>query len=246
MNLEGKNVLITGGGSGIGLETALRFVKLGCRVLITGRNSEKLTQAAGLDDALSYQVCDVTNTADVAKLAEYVKNDFGGIQVLMNNAGLAFLHQLDDHTSAYDLARQEITTNYLSAINMISHLLPVLREQSEAAIINVSSITGFSPALSLPTYSASKAALHAYSQALRHSLALVSAIKVFEVMPSLVDTDFAKDIPAVKISAAEVAEAIIKGVSNDIGEIHVGDAVGFYDAFFSKSPQAMLVLNRLA
>lgn len=245
MELTGRSVLITGGGSGIGLETAKRLAGLGNRVLITGRNEEKLKKAVTVADNLQYRVCDVTDAREVKALAAYVKAEYPDLSILMNNAGLAFLQQLEHHDNVFELASQEITTNYLSTINIITQLLPVLKQQPVAAIVNISSITSFAPAVSLPTYSASKAALHAYTQVLRIALSKTTGVKVFEVMPSLVDTDFAKDIPAVKITADEAADAIIAGLISDTYEMHVGETAGFHAAFFSESARALLVLNRL-
>lgn len=246
MNITGKTILITGGGSGIGFETARLFAQQGNQLIITGRNREKLEKAAAALGNAAYYSCDVTSEAAVQQLAAEISTRFGKLDILMNNAGLAYLHNLANTADTYTYAAAEITTNYLSTIRLISLFLPLLQQQPEAGIINISSITAFTPAFSLPTYSASKAALHAYSQALRYSLGLVSNVKVFEVMPSLVDTEFARDIPSEnKISAGEVAQAIIKGVAEDVYEMHVGQTAQLYQDFFSGAPQAFLLLNHI-
>ncbi|GGH67180.1 putative oxidoreductase [Filimonas zeae] len=246
MNITGKTILITGGGSGIGLETARLFAQQGNTIIITGRNREKLERAAATIGNAAYYSCDVTSEADVLQLKDAITNRFGKLDILMNNAGLAYLHNLSNTTDSYAYAAGEITTNYLSTIRLISLFLPLLQQQQQSAIINISSIAAFTPAFSLPTYSASKAALHAYTQSLRYSLGLVSQVKVFEVMPSLVDTEFARDIPTTnKLSALEVAEAIIQGVKDDVYEMHVGETEQLYQHFFSNSTQAFQVLNHI-
>lgn len=247
MQVSGKTVLITGGGSGIGFETARLFAQNGNTVIITGRNREKLEKAAAAIGNISWYVCDVTSQAEVATLVQEITGKYSRLDILMNNAGLAYLHHLHNTTHSFAHATAEMTTNYLAAVNLTAQFLPLLQQQPEAAIINTSSITAFAPAFSLPTYSASKAALHAYSQSLRYSLSQVSNIKVFEVMPSLVDTDFAKDIPTTdKLTPLAVAEAIIQGIADNIYEMHVGQTAPFHQHFFSQSQQAFLVLNKIA
>lgn len=247
MQASGKIILITGGGSGIGFETARLFAQNGNTVIITGRNKEKLEKAAASIGNISWYICDVTSEEEVKKLVAEITGKYGKLDILMNNAGLAYLHHLHNTEDTFKNASAEITTNYLAAVNITAQFLPLLKQQPEAAIINTSSITAFVPAFSLPTYSASKAALHAYSQSLRYSLSLVSHVKVFEVMPSLVDTEFAKDIPtADKITPLAVAEAIIQGVTDDVYEMHVGQTQQLHQHFFSQSHQAFLVLNKIA
>lgn len=246
MQTAGKVVLITGGGSGIGMETARLFVQKGNQVIITGRSKEKLEKAAAQIGAAGYFSCDVTSEQDVQALLQYITAQYGKLDFLMNNAGLSYLHQLHDDTETFLNASREMTTNYLAAVNITAKFLPLLKAQPEAGIINMSSITGFVPAFTLPTYSASKAALHSYSQSLRHSLAQATNIKVFEVMPSLVDTEFTRDIPTKeKITPEEVATATLDGIENDLYEIHVGTTGALHQHFFSQAEQAFKTLNRI-
>lgn len=242
-----NTILITGGGSGIGLETARLFVKKGNTVIITGRNEEKLKAAVKQLSHAHYIVADVTNPNDVNELVKRVEGNFPALNVLMNNAGHVVLHSLNDSPNAPAIARDEMETNYFAAVNLTNRLLPLLKKQPQAAIINVSSIVAFAPGLRLPTYSASKAALHAYSQTLRLSLATGSNVKVFEVMPPLVDTDFAKDIPSdQKITPAEVAEATLHSFETDNYEVHVASTKQLYDNFMGNAHKAVLALNGLS
>ena len=247
MQTAGKVVLITGGGSGIGLETARLFVQKDNQVIITGRSRERLEKAAGQIGAADYFSCDVTNEEDVKALVQFIKEKYGKLDFLMNNAGLSYLHQLHNETDSFLNASREMTTNYLAAVNITAQFLPLLKQQPEAGIINMSSITGFVPAFTLPTYSASKAALHSYSQSLRYSLLKETNIKVFEVMPSLVDTEFTKDIPTKdKITPEEVATATLEGIEKDLYEIHVGTTGALHQHFFSQVDEAFKTLNRIS
>lgn len=110
----------------------------------------------------------------------------------------------------------------------------------------MTSVVAFAPVTVIPTYSDSKAALHSYTLALRHTLAIDTAIKVFELMPPLVNTEFSKEIggEANGMPAREVAQALIHGLENDIFEIHVGQTKDFRDFFFSNPEQAFQTMNQ--
>jgi uncharacterized oxidoreductase len=247
MKTSGNTILITGGGSGIGFETAKMFSQLGNTVILTGRNEERLMKAAQQLNHAHYIVADVTKEQDVSGLVRRINLDFPNLNVLVNNAGLAFVHSLIHSPDAESFARMEMETNYFAAINLTTKLLPLLKKQPHAAIINVSSIVAFAPGLALPTYSASKAALHSYTQALRLSLAKVTNVEVFEVMPPLVDTEFAKDIPSdKKITPQRVAEDLLKSIESNKYEVHVASTEQLYNNFLSSSAQAVLALNGLA
>ena len=246
MKISQNTILITGGGSGIGFETAKLLAEFGNTVILTGRNEEKLKRASQQIENSHYIVADITKEYDVKMLVRRINVDFPNLNMLVNNAGLAFLHKLIDSPDAELYARAEMETNYFGPINLTTQLLPLLKKQPEAAIINVSSIVAFAPGLSLPTYSASKAALHSYTQALRLSLAEKTNIKVFEVMPPLVDTEFAKDIPSdKKISPRKVAEELIYGLESNNFEVRVASTEHLYTNFLSKADQAVLALNGL-
>lgn len=241
MKTSQNTILITGGGSGIGFETAKLFSQKGNKVIITGRDEEKLKRAVAKLGNAHYIVADVTNEKDVNALVDRITREFPDINILMNNAGSAVLHNLSELKDAAAFARGEMETNFFAPVNLTTKLLPLLLKSSEAAVVNVSSIVGFAPALSLPTYSASKAALHSYSQALRLSF---PKLKVFEVMPPLVDTDFAKDIPSdKKISAAQVASDLVNSMDVNNYEVHVASTESLYKNFLGRPDQAVLVLN---
>jgi uncharacterized oxidoreductase len=132
---------------------------------------------------------------------------------------------------------------YLATVNITERLLRILNKQPKSAIVNITSVVAFTPAVPLPTYSASKAALHSYSQSLRLTLSQSSNIKVYEVMPPLVDTDFSKEIPGDRIPASDVAKAIFDGIGNDIYEIRVGFTEVFYSMFLQSPEKALLAMN---
>lgn len=157
MTTTNNTVLVTGGGSGIGFEIARRFHAAGNNIILTGRNEAKLKEAVAQLSGAEYLVADVTNRAEVANLVIQLTSTYPNLNILVNNAGKAYKHLLDQAVDTQALAREEMETNYLAAVHLTDLLLPHLKQQQEAAIINISSIVGFVPALSIPTYSASKA-----------------------------------------------------------------------------------------
>ena len=244
MKTTGNTILITGGSAGIGFEIAKAFSEKGNNVIITGRNEARLTSAAAKLKNTTGIVSDVADKQDVERLVATLKSDFPAINVVINNAGAASYYLLDNVDNAYDRAEGEIITNYLSIIGLNQKLFSLLGAQPEAAIVNVSSIAAFVPNHVIPTYAASKAALHSYTQSLRLTLQKQTAIKVFELMPPLVNTEFSTEIGGENgIPASEVADALIKAFENDTYEIHVGRTADLFGLFLQSPEQALLAMN---
>ncbi|ROI00449.1 SDR family oxidoreductase [Chryseobacterium daecheongense] len=244
MNITNNTILITGGGSGIGLEIA-KALSPANRIIIVGRNKEKLDAAAnGLENVFTIQA-DITNETDVTRLYEEVKTTFGGLNILINNAGHAYAYTLSENSDMYSKAVAEFTTNYFAPIRLTEKFLPLLKQQNEAAIVNVSSIVGFVPGSHVPTYSDSKAALHSHTRLLRYELAKDTHIKVFELMPPLVNTDLSVEIGGREngIPASDVANDLVKALREDIYEIRVGNTELIYNNFFSATEGAFSVMN---
>jgi uncharacterized oxidoreductase len=244
MNTTKQTVLITGGSAGIGLEIARLLSEKGNQVIITGRNAERLKKAAsGLNNVTAIE-CDVTNESEVDRLVKRLHREFPTLSVLINNAGRAFAYRLSEASNSFQKASEEILTNYLSIVRLTEKLLPLLNKQAEAAIVNVSSIVAFVPGIYAPTYSASKAALHSYTQSLRLTLGETGNIQVFELMPPLVNTDFSQEIGGVNgISPTVVAGDLIHALENDQYEIHVGKTAQLYQLFRSSPAEALASLN---
>ncbi|MES2378743.1 MAG: SDR family NAD(P)-dependent oxidoreductase [Bacteroidota bacterium] len=228
MNITNKTVLITGGGSGIGLEIAKQLSSKNNNVIITGRNADKLEKAAAGLTNVTTIAADVTKADDVKRLVAIINTDFGGLDILINNAGHTYVYSLDATANAEQKAREEFDTNFFSIISLTEQLLPTLSASPEAAIVNVSSILAITPRHTLPTYSASKAALHSYTQALRLALKETN-VKVFELMPPLVNTEFSKEIGGENgIPPSEVADDLLSAFEKDEYEIHVGNTAHIY------------------
>jgi uncharacterized oxidoreductase len=246
MNLTDKTILVTGGGSGIGYETAKRLSERGNKVIIVGRNADKLNKAAATLNNTVAIAGDITSENDVSSLVNEIVSRFPELSILINNAGKAFAYRHSEKAGAYEKAKEEMETNYFSLIRLTERLLPVLKKQKEAAIVNVSSIVVFAPSTLIPTYSDSKAAVHSYTQALRHALAEGTNISVVEVMPPMVNTEFAKEIGGETngMPATEVARELIEGLEQNKEEIYVGKTAEFRNYFFTDPQNAFKMLNQ--
>jgi len=244
MKTTNNTILITGGSAGIGFETAKLLSGQGNHVIIVGRDQNRLDKAKAKLNNVTDIKADVSKADDVKELVATVSRLFPELNIVINNAGRALVYNLADETQdAFANAEDEMLTNYLAIIRLNQQLLPLLKQQEEAAIVNVSSVVAYVPGVTLPTYGASKAALHSYTTSLRLSLAHTN-VKVFELMPPLVDTEFSAEIGGHNgIKPALVADGLLTALKADEFEIRVGDTAKIYELFLS-SPQAALdVMN---
>jgi uncharacterized oxidoreductase len=187
MRLTGRTILITGGSAGIGLAFARKFLELGNEVIVTGRRQAVLEAVKSQHPELHAIESDVADPAQIAALAARVKEDFPHLDVLMNNAGVGMFKNLN--ASATDLAglMAEMDTNVGGVIRVTSALIDILTA-NKGTVINVSSVLAFAPVPAMPIYSATKAAVHSYTQSLRFQLE-DSGVEVIELMPPAIKTD---------------------------------------------------------
>lgn len=234
MNLKGKTILITGGVSGIGLEAAKQFLALGVKVIITGRNQEKLDAAKKLYPQLTAIQSDAANADEALLLFDKVKA-MGGIDILYNNAGVGVppLNLGLTNEKHLEGAIYEMDVNYFGVIRLNNLFLDMLKSRKESAIINTTSILSYVPSLLEATYSASKTALAFYTQSLREHLKIANSnVKVFELLPPLVATEMTAERNEKKISAEELVKGLIAGLKKDQYTIRVGGLS--VESFFSK------------
>ena len=245
MLLQNKSVLITGGGSGIGLAIAKAFAEKGARITLAGRNEERLQQAVAELPGANYIVADVTSAEDTTRLIQQVKKIYGGLDILVNNAGVS-AGQNPASDTIYEQSKYEMEINFFAVLRLTQQFLPILKESGDAAIINIQSVLSYVPAVGSATYSASKAALHSYSQSLRLHLELQGdAIKVFEVFPPLTDTGMAKRFTADKLTPEEVAADIVAGVEANNYAIRNGKTKDVYQLVRKSPEEALAALNSL-
>jgi uncharacterized oxidoreductase len=188
MQMTGNTILVTGGGSGIGLALAQRYAARGNRVVISGRRAEALAAAKRDTPGLETLRGDVSGEAGRLALAEEAIARFPALNVLVNNAGIqnrpAPLLQPQD----WSAHRAELATNLDAPLHLTMLLLPHLAKAPFGAIVNVTSGLAFAPIAFMPTYCLTKAALHSFTLSLRHQLK-DTALDVVEIVPPAVNTD---------------------------------------------------------
>jgi uncharacterized oxidoreductase len=219
MKTSGNTILITGGASGIGLAMAEVFLASGNKVVICDIRKLNLIHAQRKLKNIQIEVCDVTNEEAVAKLAKKME-DQGGINILINNAGIGRHHDFQHQNFSTQDTFDEMNVNFFAPIRLTTYFLNQLKRSSHAAIINISSGLAYVPYYKAPIYSASKSALHAYTCALRYQLRNTN-ILVFEVFPPSVDTEMSKNQPNL-MTTDELAKIILKGLSKNKLEIRAG------------------------
>jgi len=225
MKTSSNTVFISGGSAGIGLAIAKKLSAAGNKVIINGRNEGRLQNALKeLDNAVAIQG-DLSVEAERIRIADELAAKHPDLNIIINNAGAAFMNDLSvAGNSAAEKAHKEMNTNYISVIHFTSLVLPQLLQQDEAAVVNVSSIAVYRYNKYVPTYSASKAALHSYTQGLRDTFAENEKLHVFEVYPPLVNTEFSAEIGGASgIPASEVADEFLAALELNQVEVPVGD-----------------------
>jgi uncharacterized oxidoreductase len=180
MKTSGNTILVTGGGTGIGRALAHAWHDAGNVVIVTGRTLASLEETVAGREGLHAMVLDVTDPAAIAAFAAQVVARFPALNVLVNNAGIMRYEEIGTARDLGD-AQAMITTNLLGPIRMTDALVDHLAGQADAAIVNVSSGLAFVPLVIAPTYNATKAALHSYTQSLR--VALAGKVEVIELAP---------------------------------------------------------------
>lgn len=187
MKLSGNTILITGGGSGIGRGLAEALHGLGNQVVIAGRRRQALEETTAANPGMKSLQLDIENPAAIRDFAAKASAEFPALNVLVNNAGIMRPEKLLEPAHVAD-AEAIVTTNLLGPIRLTAALLPHFEKLPQATIVNVSSGLAFLPLTLTPTYCATKAAIHSYTQSLRYQLS-ATKIEVLELIPPYVQTD---------------------------------------------------------
>ena len=188
MKLTGNTILITGGTSGIGRALAEALHAKRNKVVIAGRRQNLLDEVTAGNPGMSGMAVDMSDSAAVEHFANDVKGQFPELNVLINNAGVARVEDYTADSIDSSAAASTIQTNITSVIQLTSLLLPTLRAQPQATLMVTTSGLAFVPYPPGPVYSATKAFLHNWLDALRMQLRKTS-VEVLELAPPYVQTE---------------------------------------------------------
>jgi uncharacterized oxidoreductase len=188
MKTTGNTILITGGGSGIGRGLAEAFHALGNHVIVAGRRKQALDETTAANPGMTSLTLDIEDPANIRSFAAQLAKHHPALNILINNAGIMRAEKLQAQQDDLADAEATIATNLLGPIRLTAALLPLLAKQHHSAIMNVSSGLAFVPIAPTPTYCATKAAIHSYTQSLRYQLQGTTT-EVLELVPPYVATD---------------------------------------------------------
>ncbi|UPZ33716.1 SDR family NAD(P)-dependent oxidoreductase [Streptomyces sp. LRE541] len=248
MDLSNRTVLIVGGTSGIGRELARRFAAAGSTVAVGGRNREALSELA--EEGFGTVRIDVTDQASVASARDTVLARYPGLDTVVTMPGVMLLEDLRDPVH-FEAAATTIDTNLVGTLRVIDAFTPHLVQRGEGTFITVTSGIAFLPFPPMPTYAASKAAVHAYSEALRAQLD-GTGVSVVELVPPAVATAGQEEVNPHALPLDDFATEVMHLLSQDPTprEIVVKAALmhrwaerdGTYDDLVAQRSQALAML----
>ena len=223
MNLTRQTILVTGGGAGIGLALAERLHAAGNTVLICGRDAAKLQAAADRLPGLRTLVCDVAQAPERQRLVDWAFAEAPQLSVLLNNAGIQRTVNVVDTVEDWSATANEIAINLEAPIHLAMLCIRQWHAQQHSGpvIINVSSGLGFVPLARVPVYSATKAAMHSFTQSLRRQLAGTPA-QVIEIIPPAVHTELGGTDHSFGVPLAEYADDVMQQLAAGHAEIAYG------------------------
>jgi uncharacterized oxidoreductase len=221
MKLSDNTVLVTGGGSGIGLALAKAFARHSNNtVIVCGRNAQKLEAVHAKNPAIATFPCDIASDQNQQRFTEAITQKYPNFNILINNAGIQHNYSFPDTRSHADAIEEEVSINFLAQVKLTDRLLPILMQQPSAAIVNVTSALAVVPKQSAPIYCATKAAMHIFTKALRYQLEN-TPVRVFEIIPTLVETEMTKGRGKGKITPEALAAEALRGIESDRYEIRI-------------------------
>ena len=198
MDLKGKTAIVTGGSRGIGRAIAESLIGAGATVAITARDESELTKATAQLDTLGAghaagYVCDVRDYEQVKTVFATIAKESGGLDILINNAGIAIFDSVES-MSPEDF-RAVLETNVFGVFHCCHEAIPLLKQRGGGYIISISSLAGANAHPKMAAYNASKFGLNGFSEALMQEVRQ-DGIKVSYIMPGSVNTAFGGDEPS--------------------------------------------------
>ena len=252
MKIKGKNVIITGGASGVGKELTKQMLKLGCNVAsidINAENLEKLKEELNSKRLRTY-VVDMGNVESIKEFRENYKKDYSDVDIIINNAGIiqpfVKVEELDDKT-----INKVMNVNFFGPVNLIRFFMEDLtKDRSEQYIVNVASMGGFFPFPGQTIYGASKAALKIFTEGLYAELEKTN-VRVMIVLPGAMNTNIttnsnvnidtdASSASFKMLEADEAAAQIIKGIEKNKFKLFLGSDSKFLKFLYKLNSKAAI------
>lgn len=245
MNITGNTILITGGGSGIGRGLAEALHKEGNHVIIAGRRQQVLNEVVAANPGMSAEVLDIESAESIKTFASSLIAKYPALNAVLHNAGIMRNEQLKQGDT--DDAEATVATNLLGPIRLNSALLPHLLQQPSATVLTVTSGLAYVPLSMTPTYCATKAAIHSYTESLRFQLRDTN-VQVIEIVPPYVQTelmgdrqkndpmamplnDYIAETISILRDMPDVTEVLVERVKPLRTAVSSGNYDGFYQAF---------------
>lgn len=243
--LTGNTIVITGGSSGVGLELAFQLTAQKNTVIICGRSEQKLVHAARLIPWLITYTCDISDPEACRHFYHWIESNHPACNILINNAAIAYTTDFLKDDDAIDKANDEFQTNVLAPIRLTKLFAPLLLNNNNPMLINISTGLIYAPKASYPFYNATKAALHTFTQTLRMQTSK-STLKVIEAFLPVVDTPWHKvrPVPKTAISAAQAVQQILLGIHKNKQEIRVDKVALLYWISRIAPALAIKIINR--
>ena len=252
MQMTGNTILITGGGSGIGRGLAEAFHALGNQVVILGRRQNVLDEVTAANPGMKALTVDMADSASIQAFAAKVAEENPALNVLVHMAGIMVNENLQTQTEPLDTMEATVATNLVGPMRLTAALLPALRAQPNPVVMTVTSGLAYVPLAMTPTYCATKAAIHSYTESLRYQLK-DTPVQVIELIPPYVQTSLMGDRQASDPNAMPLADYIAETISlltssPGAAEIVVervkaqrfAERSGNYDTFYQKFNDTMM------
>ena len=257
MIIKGKNVIVTGGASGVGKELTKQMLERGCNVAaldINGENLEKLKEELNSQNLKTY-VVDMGDVESIRNFREQYKKDYTDVDIIINNAGIiqpfVKVEELDDKT-----INKVMNVNFFGPVNLIRFFMDdLIKDQSEQYIVNVSSMGGFFPFPGQTIYGASKAALKIFTEGLYAELEKTN-VRVMIVLPGAMNTNITTN-SNVKIETSKeesnfkmlepsvAASQIINGIEKNKFKLFLGSDAKFLKFLYKlNSKSAISFINK--
>jgi NAD(P)-dependent dehydrogenase (short-subunit alcohol dehydrogenase family) len=263
MNINGKVLVVTGGGSGIAREVVLLLLKKGARVAALDMNpttlAETVTLAGDMKDRLTTHVVNITDRAAVAALPKAILAQHGIIDGVLNIAGIIQKFVLFKDLEYADIEKV-MNVNFYGMVNMVKEFLPILLTRPEGLVVNVSSMGGYLPVPAQTIYGASKAAVKLFTEGL-HSEMMSTNVQVTLVFPGSISTNIAAnsgvgvpggvtvDTSKIKMTPAVVAgQVLVKGIEDGAYHVFIGNDAKTMDFLSRLMPEkaAQIIYKQMA